>query len=82
MRELFAELRRVLADHGTLWLNPGDSYARNPTNGHHGHCEWLERSANGIRRQQDRQTGPTREELTSPTPMGAIIRGVRNDDTS
>jgi DNA modification methylase len=27
MRELFAELRRVLADDGTLWLNIGDSYA-------------------------------------------------------
>lgn len=26
MRELFAELRRVLADDGTLWLNLGDSY--------------------------------------------------------
>lgn len=26
MRRLFAELRRVLADDGTLWLNIGDSY--------------------------------------------------------
>jgi len=26
MRELFSELRRVLADDGTLWLNLGDSY--------------------------------------------------------
>ncbi|SHS60817.1 DNA methylase N-4/N-6 [Mycobacteroides abscessus subsp. abscessus] len=26
MRALFAELRRVLADDGTLWLNLGDSY--------------------------------------------------------
>ena len=26
MRDLFAELRRVLADDGTLWLNIGDSY--------------------------------------------------------
>jgi site-specific DNA-methyltransferase (cytosine-N4-specific) len=29
MRTLFAELRRVLADDGTLWLNIGDSYAVN-----------------------------------------------------
>lgn len=29
MRALFAELRRVLADDGTLWLNLGDSYANN-----------------------------------------------------
>lgn len=27
MRALFAELRRVLADNGTLWLNLGDSYS-------------------------------------------------------
>jgi DNA modification methylase len=27
MRALFAEVRRVLADDGTLWLNLGDSYA-------------------------------------------------------
>lgn len=32
MRGLFAELRRVLADDGTLWLNIGDSYASNSTN--------------------------------------------------
>lgn len=30
MRALFAELRRVLADDGTLWLNLGDSYATKP----------------------------------------------------
>ncbi|MFC8531884.1 DNA-methyltransferase [Nocardia sp. NPDC057227] len=33
MRELFAELRRVLADDGTLWLNLGDSYAGKPASG-------------------------------------------------
>lgn len=33
MRALFSELRRVLADDGTLWLNIGDSYARNPRKG-------------------------------------------------
>ena len=30
MRALFAEVRRVLADDGTLWLNLGDSYASEP----------------------------------------------------
>ena len=29
MRAVFAEVRRVLADDGTLWLNLGDSYAAN-----------------------------------------------------
>jgi site-specific DNA-methyltransferase (cytosine-N4-specific) len=32
MRDLFAELRRVLADDGTLWLNIGDSYSASATN--------------------------------------------------
>lgn len=32
MRRLFSELRRVLADDGTLWLNIGDSYANTSTN--------------------------------------------------
>ncbi|RYE40903.1 MAG: site-specific DNA-methyltransferase [Hyphomicrobiales bacterium] len=30
MRALFAEVRRVLADDGTLWLNIGDSYSSTP----------------------------------------------------
>ncbi|AYQ99411.1 DNA methyltransferase [Mycobacterium phage Filuzino] len=32
MRALFSELRRVLADDGTLWLNIGDSYSSTATN--------------------------------------------------
>lgn len=32
MRALFAELRRALADDGTLWLNLGDSYASTVSN--------------------------------------------------
>jgi len=35
MRALFAELRRVLADDGTLWLNIGDSY-NNTSSGQNG----------------------------------------------
>lgn len=33
MVEVFREVRRVLRDDGTLWLNLGDSYARNPAKG-------------------------------------------------
>lgn len=33
MVEVFREVRRVLADHGTLWLNLGDSYAMNGGDG-------------------------------------------------
>ena len=32
---VFREVRRLLADDGTLWLNLGDSYARNPAKGQH-----------------------------------------------
>ena len=33
MVEVFREVRRVLSDDGTLWLNLGDSYASNPASG-------------------------------------------------
>lgn len=33
MVELFREVRRVLRDDGTLWLNLGDSYSRSPQKG-------------------------------------------------
>lgn len=33
--EVFREVRRTLTDDGTLWLNIGDSYARNPLKGQH-----------------------------------------------
>ena len=36
MRALFAEVRRVLADDGTLWLNLGDSYAHKSVSGPQG----------------------------------------------
>lgn len=35
MVETFRAVRDVLADDGTLWLNLGDSYARNPKKGNH-----------------------------------------------
>ena len=36
MVEVFREVRRVLAKHGTCWVNMGDSYATNPGNGRGG----------------------------------------------
>ena len=33
MVQVFREVRRVLADDGTVWLNLGDSYASNPASG-------------------------------------------------
>lgn len=34
--DVFREVRRVLREDGTLWLNVGDGYARNGGTGHHG----------------------------------------------
>jgi site-specific DNA-methyltransferase (cytosine-N4-specific) len=49
MRGLFAELRRVLAGDGTLWLNIGDSYASsstyNTTNTLHNEHGWKQGSS-------------------------------------
>jgi DNA modification methylase len=36
MVQVFREVRRVLRDDGTLWLNLGNSYARNPAKGGNG----------------------------------------------
>lgn len=33
--DVFREVRRILRDDGTLWLNLGDTYARNPAKGQH-----------------------------------------------
>ena len=44
---LFAELRRVLADDGTLWLNIGDSYASGPVGTQNGQCG--KRATDGVR---------------------------------
>lgn len=45
--EVFAEVRRVLADDGTLWVNLGDSYA----------TRWSSRSADGRAGLTDNRTG-------------------------
>jgi DNA modification methylase len=52
MVAVFQEVRRVLRPHGTLWLNLGDSYARDAGKGHHkpGHSgkhEYLVSAPNG-----------------------------------
>ena len=42
---IFREVRRVLRDDGVLWLNLGDSYARNPQKGDNSgwgkHADWI-----------------------------------------
>lgn len=66
MRELFAELRRVLADDGTLWLNLGDSY--NAYNGNRG------ASRSGFSRNEPLPSLPKGAGLTTPDlPVKSLI---------
>jgi len=56
MVRVFAEVRRVLRDDGTLWLNLGDSYWRNPKRGNqeigaamqHKSCDLAEKNLLGV----------------------------------
>jgi DNA modification methylase len=63
---VFAEVRRVLRDDGTLWLNLGDSYARSagPRRGNFG------RSAKGIGIPENRDSRRRRGELKSKDLIG------------
>jgi site-specific DNA-methyltransferase (cytosine-N4-specific) len=65
MRKLFVELRRVLADDGTLWLNLGDSYSGSW--GNRGHD-----SARGDLHTKVRQA----RQFKSGTPTGSIRPGM------
>lgn len=58
MRVLFAEVRRVLTDDGTLWLNIGDSY--NAYNGNRGITK------TGFSRNTPMPSLPSGSELTAP----------------
>ncbi|MHA7703415.1 DNA-methyltransferase [Mycobacterium sp. ML4] len=54
MRAVFAELRRVLADDGTLWLNLGDSYYSGRGNPGKGSVDRKNRSRRGWARPLDK----------------------------
>ena len=60
--EVFREVRRVLADNGTLWLNIGDSYAANGRSGLN--TGWAERTkeyaGGGHRAEPSRHRGEKR----------------------
>lgn len=68
MRTLFAEVRRVLADDGTLWLNIGDSY--NAYNGNRG------RSETGFSRNDPLPALPKGAGLTTPTLAPKNLLGM------
>lgn len=66
MRALFSELRRVLADDGTLWLNLGDSYQS--TGGHTAQGATSQRRGRGNLDQQN--AAKVRSELPDKNLLG------------
>jgi site-specific DNA-methyltransferase (cytosine-N4-specific) len=68
MRNVFLELRRVLADDGTLWLNIGDSY--NAYNGNRG------RSATGFSRNDPLPSLPSGAGLTDGRLPAKNLLGI------
>ena len=67
MRALFAEVRRVLSDDGTLWLNLGDSYSS--TGGMSG--VGPNALVGSTKRQGERRTRPSGRRDRAEIPLGA-----------
>ncbi|MDM2398135.1 site-specific DNA-methyltransferase [Mycobacteroides abscessus] len=65
MRALFSELRRVLADDGTLWLNLGDTYTSQPGWGRGGSSRLL-----GRKHAPERDTVKHRRGLAAKNLLG------------
>jgi DNA modification methylase len=64
MVEIFAEVRRVLRDDGTLWLNLGDSY----------------NSYSGNRTSHGPISGDHRGHVDRPSGFGLLDKGIKNKD--
>ena len=80
MVELFREIRRVLAPHGTCWVNLGDSYAQNS-----GRTDRKERDERHSGRVSGTETGTKtrpRDTSTSPRGEGLSDGGLRGDGGS
>lgn len=67
MVEVFREVRRVLQDDGTLWLNLGDSYAGGGRAGKGGVQKW-----GGIEKSDDRKYGPPQAVPTGLKPKDLV----------
>jgi DNA modification methylase len=76
MVEVFREVRRVLAPHGTVWLNLGDSYANNHPNPNNDDARWEKSGLAGIGSKKYRDTlkGGTARTVPKATP------GLKNKD--
>jgi len=69
MVEVFREVRRVLRDDGTLWLNLGDSYAANGKQDNGGH--------KGLSAASERCDGVLRNSVNKANQNGSIANTVR-----
>lgn len=68
MRAVFAEVRRVLADDGTLWLNIGDSYSTNLGQGNAGPSSNLEGGTRPSFRRDGQSVSPLRRRGVGSVP--------------
>lgn len=71
--EVFSEVRRVLADDGTLWLNLGDSYAGSWGNQGRKAGRGTQRSINGPQF-QDFRPYPKKSSRTGSIPAGSELK--------
>lgn len=84
MRSLFSELRRVLADDGTLWLNLGDSYVAKPASGRGQSSQFPSRSVAGTQQSGGQSGGlPNKNLIGIPWRVAFALQDdgwiLRND---
>lgn len=72
MVKVFREVRRVLRDDGTLWLNLGDSYAGSGKGGNPDHSEWAGFVGNKAREKTAQASGPIVPDGLKPKDLVGI----------
>jgi DNA modification methylase len=73
MRSLFAEVRRVLTDDGTLWLNIGDSYSTNLGQGSAGPSSTIQGGSRPSFRRNGAQVSPARRRSAGSVPQKNLL---------
>jgi DNA modification methylase len=76
MVEVFREVRRVLAAHGTVWLNLGDSYVNNHPNPNNDPGRWERSTLAGIG--SPRYLATLRDGTARTVPK--VVQGLKNKD--
>lgn len=74
MVEVFREVRRVLADHGTCWVNLGDSYTSGGRDGHGTRVGYKQQTNRGMNGSSDPTRPPQPDGLKSKDLVGVPWR--------